>query len=175
MNVASRTKRVWWYSITIDDPELASGASFGRLVARTSRFVPCAAVTMSNLEIVPGLPPEMQEATGAWPTLAIDQLEKVLRSVTQLVWGRFFFFRNLPDAQRASNRGSFYDTVASAELTICILDNTSYVIFCKSLPLVCDALTGDWAVEVIKEELSRILKRADTAQWDVHGRAGDPK
>jgi hypothetical protein len=40
-------------------------------------------------------------------------------------------------------------------LSISVQDNTSYGILTKSLELVCDLLTDDWPVMVIKDDLLR--------------------
>jgi hypothetical protein len=146
-----------WYGVTIEDPELTSAASFRRLVARASKFVECGAVTMNRLEIVPGIPPAMEGNNDRWPILTVDALDVTLRSLTQFVWGDFFFFSDLEAAQKADQRESFYQMMDSAGLvlTILIKDNTSYAVLTKSLALVCDLLTDDWPVMVIKDELSR--------------------
>ena len=148
-----------WYFVTIRDPELTRAASFSGLIARASKFVACAAVTMDQLEVVPGIPPEMQGHGDRWPTLTVDALYESLRSLTQFVWGDFFFFSSVEAADKADKRQSLLQMIDSSELTIRISDNMAYDVFTKSFPLVCDLLTDDWPAIVIKDELSRIFDK----------------
>ena len=98
-----------WYAIDIRDPELTSAASFGRLVARASRFVAFAAVTMSELEAVPGIPPEMEKTGDRLPILSQDAFLDSVRSLTQFVYGRFLFYSDLATAEKAYKAGGFLE------------------------------------------------------------------
>jgi hypothetical protein len=89
-----------WSGVTIYDPELTSAASFSRLVARATKFLACSAVVMDDLEIVPGVPPEMRPENDRLPILTVDALYDSLRPLTQFVWGFFFFFPNSEAPQK---------------------------------------------------------------------------
>jgi hypothetical protein len=102
--VPSAARGSKWYGVTILDPELTSAASFRRLMARASKFVDCSAVTMNELEIVRGIPPELEENHDRLPISTVDALDVALCSLTQLVWGDFFFFSDLEFAKRSDKR-----------------------------------------------------------------------
>lgn len=146
-----------WYGVTIQDPELTSAASFRRLMGRASKFIEFSAVTMDGLEIVPGIPSELEENHDRLPISTVDALDVALCSLTQLVWGDFFFFSGLEFAKGSDKRQPFYEMMESGGLVlgISVQDNTAYDILTKSLELVCDLLTDDWPVMVIKDNLLR--------------------
>jgi hypothetical protein len=167
INSPSSTNRKW-YSLTIDDPELTTGSSFKRLVGRATRFVECTAVKMSDLVIVPPVPLAMEANVKQCLTLTWDVFFSSLQSITQFVWGRFFFYSDLQAAKDAGEEESLLQRIEASELTICILDNTSYAIFTTSLLLVCDLLADDWPLELKKDELSTILpKQVNAGQLPV--------
>jgi hypothetical protein len=148
-----------WYAVTIADPELTSGASFSRLLTRTSKFVACPVVMIARLSIVPGVPPELKGTGDGWPILNVDVLRECAHSLTQFVEGRFFFFQNAEAADKLDKRDPLIDMVRQSELTITIADNTRYDIVTRSTALVCDLLTDEWSMDLAKDELARLFGR----------------
>ena len=158
-----------WYRIRVDDPQLASSASFLSLVQRILKHVRASAVRVTNLEGVWRSQPKFLEVEERAFTFTLDALCEELENLTQLVWGRFFFLRQGEDAGEfndAGDRGQFNGqalekSIAVSEATLCVADNCSYFVFTTSLPLVCELLADSWPVEVLKGDLSGILDRGE--------------
>jgi hypothetical protein len=145
-----------WYRIIIDDPQLAMSPNFRWLLETAMKHVPSSVVKAARLEIVPNAATESLMSHGHIHTVRINDLFDALASVTQLVWGRFFFFANNDDAEKA-NEDELAQSIATSQMTICVVDNASCFVFTKSASLVCELLVGPWRLEVIKDDLSRIL------------------
>jgi len=153
-----------WYAVRIEDRQLCSGASFSRLVSHATSFVPATAVRVTELEIVPSVPVEMQPVNDVPPILPIETLYNAIGTIVQLVWGRFFFFRDeiavsLAAREIAAKQESLLDDIALSDFTICAFDNTEFVLFTRSLQFASALLSQDCPIEITKGTLASILHR----------------
>jgi hypothetical protein len=144
-----------WYYLTIDDPDLLSGKSFHRLISRAIKLIPCSEIMMDGLQVVSATPPRVQASDGKWPVLSPDELQEFMLSLTQVVWGTFYFFSHRGDARDANRHGSFQELVESTAFTICAHDNTWYEVYCRSTELVCDLVADNWRIKLLKDESPR--------------------
>jgi hypothetical protein len=113
---------------------------------------------MEGLDVVSAIPFELPKSSDNRPLLTVGGLQEFLRPLTQLVWGRFYFYPNVEAAGKAVTQGTFSKLVESTELTVCVMDNIEYAVFTKSLPLVCELVGDDWNLQLVKDELTRILE-----------------
>ena len=154
------TKSDSWYRVIIDNQQLVMSAGFRSLVQLAVTHVPSSLVTIDRLEVVPNsaisnlLPPESAKG------LSIVRLFVALGSITQLVWGRFFFFADEADAEQANEYG-LAERIAASQMTICVVDNSSCFIFTNSTSLVCELLGSELQLEVVKGDLPGILRRSE--------------
>jgi hypothetical protein len=79
--------------------------------------------------------------------------------MTQIVWGRFHFFKDRAAAKGHVRAAHLLDAIEPSQLSICVVDNMTYVVFTKALALVCDLLSDDWPIEVRKGPLQELLRR----------------
>ena len=145
--------RAYWYRVIIESE--ATPASFINLIQSAVNHVPSTAVLVNRLEVVTcsnGTKAPFS-ATNAIP---VDLLLRGLESVTQVVWGRFFFFGTSEDSEQA-NAGQLEECIAMSKMTISVVDGFSYFIFTTSFALVCELLNGSYRCEVIKDELPKVL------------------
>jgi hypothetical protein len=173
----------FWYGIRVRDPELASSSSFKSLVADCLRFDPCDAVRIARLEVVfrPFDPAKQQEAhanyvqvtqtlseslhwsaTSAFHVgrrVSVKFLHEALDSILQLVWGRFFFYKDSAIGRIAEVPGDFLQQVLQSSFTICVQDNSRYVVLTHSCDLPCALLSRNWQVEIQKDALDAIVPR----------------
>ncbi len=140
---ATADSNKWHFFITIVDPEVCSASSFGRLVTRALKYVPCPFVTMTGLQVIPGVPAEMQAASGRWPLLTIDALHAVLPSLVQFVEGEFFFLSRPELTQDEDKLVSLLEMRDRSELSISIHDNTCFGVVTRSPEVACDLLKGE--------------------------------
>jgi hypothetical protein len=146
-----------WYRVIIDDPSSAMGKGFLSLLERMLKHAPSSFAIVTRLEAVG---PDVRSPIVQSQAQTVESLINSLKSIVQLVWGRFFFFDTSEIAKNAVGV-TLGEQIAGSTVTICVVDNASCFVFTKSPELVWELLTGFDRVEVVKAALTGILKRPE--------------
>ena len=89
-----------WYRICIDDPHRASSESFASLLKRVLKYVSASTALVTDFEGIWPITSSLPLVEGSPVSLPLGVLFNQLDDLTQIIWGRFFLFKNAADVER---------------------------------------------------------------------------
>jgi hypothetical protein len=143
-----------WFRLRIDDPALASSASFASLFGQISKHFTPSAIAVDRFEGVKPRNETTARLEDPFVVLSPQDLLQQLTLYTQLVWGRFFLLK-YSDAVNPNMR--LEEEIAASEATVCVADNMSYFVFTRSGDLVDDLLSTHEQGALANGDLSELL------------------
>ncbi|MGA8672753.1 MAG: hypothetical protein WB679_22950 [Terracidiphilus sp.] len=154
--VSGDGREALWYRICVDDPRLASSDSFASLLRRVLKYCSASTVFVTDFESVWHTNSSSALVEGDAVHVPADVLFEQLNDLTQIVWGRFFLFKNAAEAERLDPE-QLEKRISASESTVCVADNSTYFVFTRSPLLVHDLQADDWPVQVTEANLLDLL------------------
>ncbi len=144
-----------WFRIWADSPGCGSPADLRRLLRILFALTPCEFVKVTNLEACGFFDDALESRV-----IPVSLLDEALDNVTQMEWGRFFFYRDRRAAEAETLSAGLESEIATSTLTVCVCDNSWFTVFTKAPAASKALIDAGWRIQSDTGPLAPLLQRA---------------